>query len=182
MATHIAATKLVELVEMANKGGKMYACVVDGMLALGADPTNPTVAIDLSVEAVVPYRRDIAPKAIIRASRKSGDYWMEVMGERHEFGSLRDLLGGSLRSIEDLASGSLDKLSRIRPRSKRIVSRDKSALFDAPELVEKYAAPLMDGWWYGINNSADETRTWLERACSCAGLEWGSDFRTNLGK
>lgn len=184
MAVHISASKLTDLIQRANKDGRMHACIVDGWLALGTDPTNPTMAIDLSVEAIIPYPRNFqpTPPSTIRAARKSGDYWMELRGRHQEFGSLRDLLAGSLHAIEEVAPGTLEKLSRIKPRSKRIVSQDRRLLFDAPELVEKYSVPLVDGWWYGTNNSADETRTWLERACGGAGLELGKDFRTSLSK
>lgn len=182
MAAHISASKLTDLIQRANKDGRMHACIVDGRLALGTDPTNPSVAIDLSVEAIVPFRRDLPamPPSTIRASRKSGDYWVELRGQRQEFGSLRDLLAGSLRAIEQIAPGSLEKLSQIKPRSKRIVAHDRTLLFDSPDLAEKYSVRLMNGYWFGTNNSTDETRTWLQRACNCAGLEWGSDFRSSL--
>ena len=75
----------------------------------------------------------------------------------------------------------LDKLTQIRPRSKRIVSRDKKLLFVNEKMAEDYGEPLGNGWFFGTNNSSQETRAWLERACKCAGLEWGKDFKTNVG-
>jgi hypothetical protein len=103
-----------------------------------------------------------------------------VEGERLEAVSLRDLLGEGLRKIEAVRPGTLEKLSHIKPKSKRIVARDKRSLFDAEHLSDEYGEPLMDGWWYGTNNSTQETGAWLERASSCAGLTWGKDARTNL--
>jgi hypothetical protein len=38
----------------------------------------------------------------------------------------------------------------------------------------------MDGWWFGTNNSRDETIAWLKRGCELAGLSWGEDFSVAL--
>jgi hypothetical protein len=189
IVSFILASKLIELVQSANKGGGMYVRVVSGnRLALGNDPMNPTVSIDLSKEQIGPYKEQKTQAPIevhaevhaVRTTRRSGDYWMELHGERREFGSLRDLLRQSLCSIEAVRPGTLEKLSHIKPKSKRIVAHDKKLLFDAEHLSDEYGEQLMNGWWYGTNNSSQETSAWLERACSCAGLKWGKDFRTNL--
>jgi hypothetical protein len=182
------ASKLAELLQTANKGGEMYVRVASGnRLALGADPMNPTLSIDLSKEAIAPYNESktkedqLPPTAasIAKASRKSGDHWIELKGKRLECGSLRELLGHGLRSLEAERPGTLDKLSHIKPRSKRIVARERKALFDA-EHPDEHSDQLVNGWWYGTNNSAQETNAWLERACNCAGLTWGKDLRTSL--
>ncbi len=185
----ISAAKLVELVQSANKGGEMFVRVVSGnRLALGNDPMLPTISIDLSREKVGPYSEakvavpePAADPVVARASRRSGDYWVEVRGNRIECGSLKELLAETLKAIEVTAPGTLEKLSHIKPRSKRIVSHDKKALFDLEHLSEEYGAKLANGWWYGTNNSAPETKTWLKRAVGCAGLKWGKDVRTSLG-
>ena len=184
----IRAAKLIELVQSANKGGDMYVRVVSGnRLALGNDPVNPTFAIDLSKEAVIPFGNAEAPipqeppphSVGARASRRSGDYWIELLGKRADVGSLRELLAEGLRSIETAQPGTLEKLTHIKPKSKRI-AHDKKMLFESEHLSDEYADQLMTGWWYGTNNSAQETDTWLERACGCAGLKWGKDLRTSL--
>src|SRR5262245_49894483 len=187
----ISASKLAELLQTANKGREMYVRVISGnRLALGNDPMKPTISIDLSKETVGAYNES-KPKEVIepqpqpqpsaiRTPRRSGDYWSELNGKRLESGSLRELLAQGLRSIEAARPGTLEKLSHIKLRSKRIVDRDKKMLFVSERLSDKYGEELMDGWWYGTNNSAQETNAWLERACGCAGLAWRIDFRTNL--
>ena len=168
----------------------MFVRVVSGnRLALGNDPMQPTISIDLSREKVGPYSEAKAPVSelavdteVARASRRSGEYWAEVRGNRIECGSLRELLAESLKAIELSHPGTLEKLSHIKPKSKRIVSHDKKALFNAEHLSEKYGMELLNGWWYGTNNSAPETNTWIERACDCAGMKWGKDVRTSLGR
>jgi hypothetical protein len=68
----------------------------------------------------------------------------------------------------------------VKPRSRRIVARDPKLLFDRDDLAKNYAEKLNEGWFFGINNSANETNSWLERACSCAGMTWGQQFKTSL--
>jgi hypothetical protein len=75
-----------------------------------------------------------------------------------------ELLAESLKAIELSRPGTLEKLSHIKPKSKRIVSHVKKALFDSKHLSEGYGAKLLNGWWYGTNNSAQETK-YADRAC-----------------
>jgi len=182
----VTAAKLIELLKAANSKGNMYVRVLTAnQLALGTDPLNPTSIIDLSKEAVRSVSSQDAqteaetPKSP-RLSRQSGKYLLDVKGNTIECPSLKDLLAQGLRELEKHQRGTLDKLSAIKPRTKRIVARDPQRLFDRSELAEKYAEKLTDGWWYGTNNSADETNTWLRRGADLAGLEWGKDFATSF--
>ena len=86
-----------------------------------------------------------------------------------------------VKAFERIRPGTLDDLTKIRPRSKRIVSRDPKQLFKDPEMVGLFSEKLVDGWWFGINNSAAETLSWLRRGAEIAGLEWGKDVETSFG-
>ena len=44
-------------------------------------------------------------------------------------------------------------------------------------MSDEFGEQLGNGWWYGTNNSAQETKAWLERACSCAGTLLGRRFQ-----
>jgi hypothetical protein len=185
----LTVTKLIDLLKTADESGNMHVRVLTvNQLALGADPLNPTSIIDFSKEAVRPIssqdtQAEVQARdrnAARRVSRKTGKYRLDVKGNTIECGSLKDLLAEGLRALERHRRGTLEKLSAIKPRTKRIVAREAQRLFDQPELAEKYAEPLMDGWWYGTNNSADETNTWLRRGADLAGLEWGRDLTTSL--
>ena len=193
----MSAAKLAELLQKADAGtGSVVSVISASRLALGKDPLHPTISIDFSKELISPYEPP-KPRAIgagdasarvipdeqpapSRMSRRSGAHWFELLGKRSEFGSLRDLLRAGLLDIERARPGSLEKLSRIKPRSKRIVARNKKMLFANEEMADEYGAQLAEGWWYGTNNSSQETKAWLERACSCASLRWGVDFKTNV--
>jgi hypothetical protein len=190
----ISASKLVQLLNTANAKNDMHVRILtNNQLALGIDPINPTSVIDLSKEIVrsLSHVEDVAVSEPIqkstmheessrRASRKSGKYLLEVKGRTFEHWSLSGLLAEGLRAVEQHKRGTLEKLSGIKPRTKRIVSRDRNALFEQRGFAEGHSEKLMDGWFFGTNNSADETKTWLKRASDLAGLQWGKDFSVSL--
>lgn len=194
--SYMSSGKLADLLTKADPSRAMPVRVLSShQLALGADPLTPSVVIDFSNETVVPLAPGgaLAPSkpagnwtsnpgdvAAWRATRRGGDYWYEFKGKKAVFHSLRDLLSEGLKALETTRPGTLDKLSQIKPRSRRIVARDPKLLFDRQHLAKEYAEQLMDGWYYGTNNSADETNAWLKRACECAGLTWDKDFKTSL--
>lgn len=189
----ISASKLVDLLKSSDPQRNMYVRVIStNRLALGTDPLQPSSVIDLSREVISEFAASEAQQpqssppseqrklGDTRVARRGGDYSFEIKGRRTECGSLKQLLAEGLKAIEKARPGTLDKLSLIRGRSRRIVARDANALYDKPHLVSDYAERLMNGWYYGTNNSARETNVWLQRAAECAGLKWGADFNTNL--
>jgi hypothetical protein len=191
MASVMPITKLIDLLEAADVQRRMFAQVQNGRLVFGLDPLRPTNFIDFANEALGtqgesetahgPLSARAPETNGARLSRSSGDYWLEVRGKRIECSSLKELLAEGLKSLDRVKPGTLDNLSRIRKRSRRIVARDANQLFDKPHLVKDYAEQLVNGWYYGTNNSARETEAWLRRAAECAGLTWGVNFRTSLG-
>ncbi|MDX9860532.1 MAG: hypothetical protein RBS99_06400, partial [Rhodospirillales bacterium] len=143
--------------------------------------------IDLSMETVRKFADNtcqshnvLSPSSSGKFSRQTGSHWLQFRGDRRECRSLKHLLAESLLAFEDAKPGTLTSLSRVKGRTKRIVAREPSQLFKSPELAEKYSEPLGNGWYFGTNNSALETRTWLKRAAACAGLKPGADFTTSL--
>jgi hypothetical protein len=194
--TYLQASKLAALLNIADPKKSMYVHILSATrLALGADPLNPSAVIDFSKEAIVPYMEakvagpqhpagaspNMRDTISVRATRRSGGYWYELKGKRTDCQSLKELLALALLSIEKAVPGTLNNLTKVKPRSRRIVARDPKDLFDKPHLAKDYAEKLgKDGWYYGTNNSANETGAWLRRACAHAGLKWGEDFKTSL--
>jgi hypothetical protein len=189
----ISASKLVELLKSSDPERKMYVSIMGtNRLALGADPLQPSSVIDLSRETIGEFAASEAGQSrsspqteepkfnASKITRRSGDYSFEIKGKKTECGSLKELLAGGLAALERAKPGTLENLSRIRGRSRRIVARDANLLYDKPHLVSEYAERLANGWFYGTNNSARETNVWLQRASECAGFKWGADFSTNL--
>lgn len=186
----ISAAKLAELADLAEKQGHSYVQVqTKNLLALGADPLNPTHVIDLTKETISPISGPVIPpdpkttpaRIPQRASRRSGKYYIEVKGNTIECVSLKETLSEGLKALKKIHPGTLDKLTTIMPRSKRIVSRDPNQLFKKPDLVHRYSEKLVDDWWFGTNNSTNETLTWLRRGADIAGLVWGEDIETSFG-
>jgi hypothetical protein len=85
--------------------------------------------------------------------------------------SLADLLEAVLLYLEMVRPGTLSKLSQEKTRTRRILSKDRNDLFDKKHLSRKYARAIAGGWWMGTNNSADQTKAWIRRACRIAGVE-----------
>jgi hypothetical protein len=182
----ITTGKLVRLLNEADPENTMYIKVLSQTrLGLGADPVTPSTIIDLAEEKLLPFHEQ--PAAVIpftpiggRVSRRSGEYWFELNGRRTDSRSLRELLYSSLLAIEEAFPDTLKRLSHVKLRTRRIVARDPSQLFEKEHLSDEYAEQLGNGWYFGTNNSATETVNWLQRACSCADVEWGVQFKTNL--
>ena len=184
------SAKLAVLANSADKQGYKYAQVhTKKLLAVGADPLKPTHVIDLNNETIRPISDPDIPSdpktpplhVPQRVSRRTGDYSIDIKGDKMDCASLKELLSTGLKAFEKHRPGTLNDLSTIMPRSKRIVSLEPNQLFTNPDLVQKYSEKLVDGWWYGTNNSKDETLTWLRRGAEIAGLEWGKDIRTSIG-
>jgi hypothetical protein len=190
----ISTIKLTDLLRTADPEGKMQVRVLSSTrLAIGIDPLKPTKVIDFAKETSGPLTnpeqdsltkdKQINPTEtnVIRLSRKRGDYWFELSGERTQANSLKQLLAESLLAMERAKPGFLEKLSHLKGRSKRIVARDRKQLFSSSHLVSEYSEVLTDGWFFGTNNSAAETKKWLGDAAKCVGGKLGDSFRTSLG-
>lgn len=189
----IATTKLIELLRAADPDGGMQVRILNATrLAIGTDPINPTRIIDFANEISGPLEKPEhngfsnqepvdRPRGVAnRLSRKRGVYWFELDGQRTEAHSLKQLLSESLLAMERAKPGTLDKLSRHKGRSKRIVARDRNQLFTNSHLVADYSEVLTEGWYFGTNNSAAETKKWLSDAAACVGGNLENSFKTSL--
>ena len=193
----ISVSKLIQLLSKVDTQRDMHLRVLSAnRLLLGNDPFHPTHSIDLNAEVISAYDSDEKAGGNVKVNlptsttesgplgakfaRSSGQYWYEIKGQRTQCRSLKELLREGLRALERSVPGTLEKLSQLKPRSRRIVARDPRQLFDREHLVTDYAEQLVDGWWFGTNNSSHETNLWLSRACAFADLEWGTEFTTSL--
>ncbi|MGE0119569.1 MAG: hypothetical protein AB7S71_09140 [Dongiaceae bacterium] len=197
MATVIRSRKLIDLLRSVDPAGEMLVSILNAhTLGMGSDPLKPARVIDLSSENARSPSADsfakvetstpaagTAPSSYRptqRIARHFGTHWFELNGRRTDCRSVKDLLMSGLRAIEAQCPGTLDNLSHLKKRTKRIVARNRNDLFSQTHLVDDYSEQLMNGWWVGTNNSSDETEAWLRLAASHAGLDWGTQFRTSL--
>jgi hypothetical protein len=182
--------KLLELLSKPENRDGYVRILTATRLGLGPDPLQPKMIIDFSKEQVSPNSSEEIGVSFplagndrvteAKSARRSGDYWFELNDRRIDCRSLKELLAEGLKAIEKRRPGTLEKLSHIKPRTRRIVAHEPRELFDQAHLSKQFAEKLINGWYYGTNNSAHETNTWLERACSCGGLKWAIDFKTSL--
>jgi len=167
-ATSIPTAKLISLIKQADPKGVMHARVVNQeRLELGADPFNSSVAIDLANETLHSLGSPTAmPLTSVSTGRVTGSYWYQLNGKQFGCTSLKALLLQSLTALDAADPHLLDKLSAVKKRTKRIVTKDKYELFDSKQLADKYAVQIQNGWWVGTNNSTQEVKAWLARAAS----------------
>jgi len=183
IVSYIPTSKLMSLISAADPQKDLNVRVLNATrLSLETDTFQPIAMIDLSEEKVIAVDSVVVAQPVMpKATRKKSEYSLVAFGEAINAYSLKELLGVGLRALENKKPGTLDKLSKIKNHTKRIVAHEPALLFDTPGLSEKFAMKLVDGWWYGTNNSSQETEAWLKRACECAGVVWGSkDFSTDL--
>lgn len=178
----ISTSKLTSLLNAADPQKALLVRVLSPTrLSLETDAFRQVSIIDLAEEKVLAANfqtgLSIAPS---KKSRRSGTYQLSAFGETVEAYSLPDILSAGLKALEETRPGTLMKLSKVKKLTKRIVAQNPSDLFSTADLAEKHSRKLVDGWWYGTNNSAKETNTWLQLACEIAGVKWGSDFATSF--
>lgn len=186
MATFMRGARLIELLQSLDPDGEMAVQIMpDGRLGVGQDPLHPSQAIDFGSEKAVALSQS-SPRPAFEtpgsddASKRQGAYRFHIRGQEVRAGSLKEILRHALLAFERILPGTMEKLSQIKPRSKRIVARNRSDLFETSYLAHDFSERLNDEWWFGTNNSAQETRAWLERAANCTGLVWGQDCGANF--
>lgn len=183
VVSYVSSAKLVSLLTAADPKKNLNVRVLSATrLSLETSTFQQVATIDLAEEKIISGADDVeVMTAHEPSSRRGGEYKISAFGESSVRHSLKDLLASGLNALEANRPGTLDKLSKIKKTTKRIVAHDPKKLFESESLADKFAAPLATGWWYGTNNSKQETEAWLKLACECADVKWNSkDFTINV--
>lgn len=155
-------------------------------LVVGNYPV-PSAELDFGDEKFQPHRlvtdtpELVAPEpppASEEGGRRTGSYSISVLGKTVRCNNLRNLLKASLNVIEDARPGTLEKLQLHKPRSKRVVSQNRTDLYDVPR-PPTFSAELRTGWFFSTNNSAPEVIGYIKRAAKLAGLG-PSEFKLEM--
>ena len=178
MAVMLSIAKLRQLLDAIPDSVGMSVFMDNAAgLKVGRTLDSPDFRIDFATEAVLPLEvREVSvvsPQSLYPPStphRRTGEYAVEFGGARYVADSGKALLVVGLQALENAHPGTLEKLSHAKNRSRRIVSRDRGALFDKKHLVEKNSIQIADGWWVGTNNSHQQIKNWLLKAAQCAGV------------
>ncbi len=194
---------LVDLVRVADpEGTKFVRILSDTKIGIGSDALSPSIVIDFLAEttagpseALEPKKAPIvaptsspavqvmppdAPSGALSWKDRLTKNWFELQGKKTRCSSVKEILLRGLQAIETERPGTLEKLSQIKKRTKRIVARDRNSLFESPHLVQDHSSQIPSRWWVGTNNSSQEVKSWLRQAVECAGLRWDADFKCSI--
>ncbi|MER9901384.1 hypothetical protein [Mesorhizobium sp. M0130] len=165
---------------LVNTSDENLVRIDDGTLVIHDENLKHLGTIDFATERYTLADGKMSFFVPPAGARKSGEYEVTVYGETLTGYSLKSVLGDALRALEKKKPGSLEKLSKVGTARKHIVARKPEGLFASDTLPKKFAEPLIDGWFYGTNNSAQEVNSWLARAAKAAGAEFGKDITTSF--
>jgi hypothetical protein len=167
--------------------GAPSACVlVDpaGRLVCGESPLTPKLWFDFEAERFMPLADDDqhGQTATVTESsdqgRTTGVYRVRIRNQERAYKSLKALLRDTVLRFADEDPEFLQRLETQKPYTRRLVSRDKSRLFDSAHLAKDFSEKLTEGWWINTNNSAAQTRSWLIVIANVARLTWGREMES----
>ena len=184
MAAFVTTDRLRAMVSEAESLG-VFLCGIEGsgqLTGLGKQ-LEKIGSFDLTTErfsrsrSIQDFKREHSSQP--SSTRTTGKRFFEHDGEKVFCKSNKQLLKMGLIYLEEKFPGTLKELHKIRPRSKRIVSKNRYELFrkGRDDLAENNSEILIDDWWVGTNNSSQEVAAWLQRACDVAGVKFDSEFK-----
>ena len=117
---------------------------------------------------VIPSRDPASPP------RRTGGHAFVLRGERTEAPSLKEMYVACLLELAKLEEGFLDRLARMRTKSRRIIAKDPEDLYlRSPTLAEQFAVRLIGPWWVDVNLSRSQVELRLKQACAILDLSFG---------
>ena len=100
-----------------------------------------------------------------------------IRGERVETRSARETLAALIVKFDREDPAFMEKFYvAASTRSRRLVSRNRSDLYNKSHLAE-HAMKLENGWWMGTNLSQQQIRSHIRTACRVSGIELGVQLK-----
>jgi hypothetical protein len=122
----------------------------------------------LSLTSPVP----LDSKKSMRFSRVSGNYTLQVLGERVAVRSIREALFTTLLKVEADQPGFLENLSeRMTTKGRRIVARKPEDIYSKRPQLKQYAVQLNSEWYFDTNISRRACERYLEIIGEVAGIK-----------
>ena len=123
-----------------------------------------------------------SPKPVTRPpksqSNKARIVGFEIGDKKVEAGSARGTLSALLIHFDREDPAFMENFFvASTTRSRRLVARDRSNLYDKSHLADEHAVQLENGWWLGTNLSQQQIRTHIRTACSVARIEFGRELK-----
>jgi len=133
--------------------------------------------VPLSGAAPVQVGRDGEP-APQPGTRSRGQWTVEIEGRRTPVANLKAAYRLLLLALSKRHPDFLPRFAEEKGRSRRFVARTPGGLYAAsPHLAKKHAEPLVDGWYFDTNLSADQAAQRSRIAARLCGLRYGADVR-----
>ena len=111
-------------------------------------------------------------------TRSRGQWTVEISGRPTPVANLKAAYRTLLLALNERHPDFLSRFAEEKGRSRRFVARTPGGLYAAsPHLAKKHAEPLVDGWYFDSNLSADQAARRSRVAARLCGLRYGTDVR-----
>lgn len=117
----------------------------------------------------------------VRHERSTGSYGFVLNGKKMSFNNMKAAYKNCLLELASVDGTFLTSLSKEETPARRLVARDRKALYKkTPHLADEFAEELVDGWWLDTNLSQQQVESRLQIACKVANIVFGSDLELNF--
>jgi negative regulator of replication initiation len=111
-------------------------------------------------------------------TRTTGRWAVELLGQRYAVPNLKAAYRKALLLLAARHPDFLTLFAAEGGRARRFIARAPQDLYLAsPALATKHSAPLVDGWFFDTNLSADQVSRRVRIAARLCGLHYGSELR-----
>ena len=117
------------------------------------------------------------PRGASGAPRSRGLWSVEIAGRRIPAANLKHAYRILLRELAVAHPHFLEAFAAEAGRARRFVARAPAALYGRSPHLARHAAPLIDGWYFDSNLSAEQVARRARIAARLCGLLYGSDVR-----
>lgn len=119
-----------------------------------------------------------APGLAQSEPRRRGLWTVEMAGRSIPAANLKHAYRLLLRELAAAHPHFLEAFAEERARGRSMVARTPDALFmRSPHLARRHAEPLVPGWYFDSNLSAEQAGKRARIAARLCGLHYGSDVR-----
>jgi hypothetical protein len=116
-----------------------------------------------------------AARASTWPTTSSGLYVMSVLGEAVRANTLGGLLRNVVDAVHDLDAAAIERLSRMKARTRRYVSRAREDVHAGRRDLR--VLQTRSGWWVSANIGRRDFVRSVRALCAASDLRYGSDIR-----
>ena len=126
----------------------------------------------------IPSALGKTPTQTAQRSKRSRVVGFIYCGEEVQTGTGIETLAEILATFERQDPGFMERFAaRTVSRTRALVARNRSDLYDKSHLVDQHSKNLGNGWWLGTNLSKAQIIGHVRTACNEANVEFGSTLK-----